>query len=305
MIIMNKQKLKDIKKGFRFRVWILKLFTPKYNLFTIKVLNFFLKLITPVFYKVRGLKREVHIIKRLDDTKLKVYIYKPKVINDNTSAILWFYSGGFLLGSPQAEKTFINLFGKKANKIVILPSYAKSYKKHYPHALNDGNLTLKYIFEVLKLSNVSIGGASAGGNLATALAIYNNDNLKYQIRQVINIYPMLDYNENKNLDAYVWSSKQNRYAWEMYLKTSNKDTLNAYQSPALIKNFTNLPPFLSYIGSMDLFYEETINFYQKLSQNNIRNDYLILDGLVHGFDYINKRHKLTKKAHQFLIDKLI
>lgn len=296
----HKHTLNEVAKGLRFRAFCLRFLTPKLSKRSLLILNHIQKVFYCKFPK--GICKDTYQIRRDDGSFLKVYVLRKKQeVHKNQMGLIWFYSGGFLMGRPQAEKHFIKTFMKTNACVMILPKYRKSTKKPYPDQLNDGILTLDFCFkhlDMLKVNQIAVGGASAGGGLAQALCLYNKDHLHHPITASFSVYPMLNYQNNLHLNTFVWSSEMNAYAWKKYLNGQNE--IKHYASPSLSTNLEGMPPMVSYVGKLDLFYEETLDYTHKLKTAHVKVDLEVYSGCFHAFDVIKFSHPISKKAHAFL-----
>ena len=93
---------------------------------------------------------------------------------------------------------------------------------------------------------IGIGGESAGGGLAAALAIKARDAGEYPICWQALTYPMLDnrtgseaYPGDALVGEFVWTRELNQYGWQSYLGQAAPE---APQVPARLQSFEGLPP---------------------------------------------------------------
>ncbi len=99
---------------------------------------------------------------------------------------------------------------------------------------------------------IAIGGASAGGGLAAALAQMALDRQMVTPVFQLLVYPMLDDRTALRMDLddsdnFTWSQENNRYGWECYLgQKYGSEVLPAYAVPARRADLSGLPP--SWIG---------------------------------------------------------
>lgn len=76
-------------------------------------------------------------------------------------------------------------------------------------------------------TRVAIGGASAGGGLATACALLARDRGELAPAHQLLIYPMLDDRSSRgptNRPYRMWSPKINRFAWAAYLAPPTRES---------------------------------------------------------------------------------
>ena len=81
--------------------------------------------------------------------------------------------------------------------------------------------------------------------------------------------------------------------------------ISKYASPSLEKDYSKLPPAISYVGDLDPFKDETANYIDELKNANIETHFKILQGAYHGFDIVSKKSNSTKIARKFLRDSIV
>jgi acetyl esterase/lipase len=281
----------------------------EFSLGKLKLLKFLCKFLKGKHNKNMNYK-EVYL-KREDGSLLRVCVYSPKERKENVPGILWIHGGGYSIGVPEQDDSYIYNFVKESNCIVVSPDYTLSQDKPYPAAFNDCLQSLEYLNKItndysINPNQILIGGDSAGGGLALAVALYSRDHKLVPISTMILIYPMIDDRLTKsstNNDAPVWDSIQNQGSWKLYLgDLSNKNDIPTYASPARETNYSNLPPLISYVGSIDPFLDETKTLIDNLNKENIPTHYQIYEGCFHGFDIICHKSNISKQARTFLLD---
>lgn len=257
-------------------------------------------------------KIETIYIQREDGSKLRVLIARNKKEkhDPNLTGILWIHGGGYAIGLPEQSFIYASLLLKDKSSVMILPDYRRSIESPYPSQLEDCYLTLKWMYENSEKLNINknqifIGGESAGGGLAIALSLYLKDHSDLKVAGLIPIYSMIDYFEtstSKNNDSPVWNTKSNKEAWNLYLKNIDINDIPIYASPSLNKDFKNLPPLITYIGTLDPFYEEVMTYVNNLRNNGIDVKIKVYEGCFHAFDLFGYFTSLGKSSRKFLLE---
>ena len=139
-----------------------------------------------------------------------------------------------------------------------------------------------------------IGGASAGGGLAAALAQRAHDaglNVAFQLL----VYPMLDDRTVPRAEAngeytLVWSPKANRYGWTSYLNAEpGVGTPPPYAAPARRVDLSGLPSAWIGVGSVDLFHDEDVEYAHRLVAAGVPCELYVAKGMPHGTNIGNDR----------------
>lgn len=305
-------KSKDINKEIRLMGEFLRVISPLDK-------KWFQTFASPLSTKVlsvlqlKGLNCEKTYIKRADGTKFRVCIFKSNVNDGKRAGVLWLHGGGYALGAPEMVcMSFARELIKKTNCVLISPDYALSAQSPYPAALNDAYDTLKWIdsnrdFLGIEREKLVVGGESAGGGLTASLCIYARDKGFNNIGIQLPLYPMLDdrpTESSKNNDAPVWNTKANKSAWQIYLGDKYLNVgVPSYAAPARETDYNKLPSALSFIGTVDPFYSETVIYFRNLKNANVESDYFTVGGGYHAFDMMCPNAQITKQAYNLLLEK--
>lgn len=229
-------------------------------------------------------------------------------------AILWIHGGGYAMGSPEQEFYFIKRILKAVDAVVISPEYIRSIEAPYPKALTDCYAALVWLKEnAEKLGadpdRIFVGGDSAGGGLCAAVCLYARDKHEVDIAFQMPLYPMLDdrpTRTNQNNSTPCWDTQSNDKAWKVYLgDLYGTDKVPYYAAPARAEDLSGLPPAVSYVGDIEPFYAETVDFMEKLKAAGVKAEYKVYKGCYHGFDVICPDSEPGADAIKFLHDSLV
>lgn len=238
--------------------------------------------------------------------ELRIICLKPKKNYENTACFIWFHGGGMVFGNPDASISYLLDFVQKFQAVVLIPQYRLAPEHPYPAALEDGYKTLLWAYEYasnLKINRgkIIISGGSAGGNLALAVTLKARDEQGPSIAGVLPLYPMLDWQtrpfHKKFTSLGIWNTEKNEKSWSAYLK--NCEQVPPYASP-LYAELRGLPPIYTFIGTLDLFYEEVCEFVERLKHAHVTSSFDIYEGCFHGFDLENI--PIAKAAKKRLLD---
>jgi acetyl esterase/lipase len=254
--------------------------------------------ITPVRKRSEEVTIENIFIDREDgETKIRLRLYKVRSASRPGAVLLWFHGGGYIMGKPEMDDSICLHYAAEAGITVVSADYRLAPEHPFPSGLNDAFTALKWInhnAEVLGIdpSRIAVGGKSAGGGLAAALAQLALS--RYEISPVFQllVYPMLDDRTVLRADiddsnSPVWSRKSNRFGWESYLsKECGSDTVPEYSVPARCKDLRGLPDAWIGLGTLDVFYEEDAAYAQRLKDHGVECEAYIVPGAFHGFDVL-------------------
>lgn len=140
-----------------------------------------------------------------------------------------------------------------------------------------------------------LGGASAGGGLAAALALRCRDTGEVSPVFQLLVYPMLD---DRSTDAghdprnhRVWSMRSNRVGWSSYLGDADPDTA----VPGRHEDLSGLPPAWIGVGTHDLFHDEALEYARRLREAGVPVTVDTIPGAFHGFDLVLPRAGVSRE----------
>ncbi len=193
---------------------------------------------------------------------------------------------------------------------MVAPEYTHSTKAPYPAALEDCYAALLWLKQNaarlgVRPDQLMVGGVSAGGGLAAALAIYARDKGEVAIAFQLPLYPMLDDRmmtaSARDNDAPMWNTRSNEAAWKLYLgDLYGSDNVPAYAAPARLTDAVGLPPAFTFVGGIEPFCDETVLYFQMLRASGVNAECTVFDGCFHAFNKIGPYTTPAKEAEAAL-----
>lgn len=224
---------------------------------------------------------------------LRLRLYRPLELAGQRPALLWFHGGGYVMGRPEQDDRHCLEIARRLQLTVASVEYRLAPEDRFPAALDDGLAGLHWLVahsEELHLdpSRIAVGGNSAGGGLAAALAQRVHDEGQVRLALQLLVYPMLDDRTDTGApdqDLRVWTPASNRFGWTSYLGEPSAARRNhRYAVPARRKDLSGLAPAWIGVGSEDLFYEEDLAYAARLGAANVACEVVTVPGAFHGFD---------------------
>jgi acetyl esterase/lipase len=227
-----------------------------------------------------------------------VRIYRP-LAGASGGALLWLHGGGLILGTPGMDDARCGAFARELGLVVVSVDYRVAPEHPFPAALDDaraGWVWLQSSAAALGVDSarVAVGGASAGGGLAAALAQRLRDEgaarSGIQPAAQLLLYPMLDDRTaaRRELDGaghLVWHNRSNRAGWSAYLgRSPGAPELPAYAAAARCHDLRGLPPAWIGVGDLDLFLAEGRAYAERLERAGVETALHEVAGAPHGFD---------------------
>ena len=229
------------------------------------------------------------------DPDVMVRVYTPSGIEGPVPALYWIHGGGMVLGNVAMDDLRCKGVALEMGCVVASVEYRLAPEHPHPAPIEDCYAGLKWFADNAGSLNVdtgriAIGGASAGGGLAAALALLARDRGEVDICFQQLIYPMLDDRNITPASHYVhhpktWNRKANIIGWSSLLgKPAGADDVSPYASPSRADDLSNLPPAFIIVGELDLFVDEDIDYAQRLTQAGVPVELHVFPGAFHGSD---------------------
>lgn len=245
--------------------------------------------------------RRLEKLKRLDGSlevhscgPCEVVVYRPS--GPTRGLILWLHGGGLILGSAKDDSTTCRRWANNLNAIVVSVEYRRPPEHPYPVAIEDCYAALLWAVSREELAGlpVVVAGGSAGAGLAAALTLLARDRKQVDVAAQILIYPMLDDRTVMDADPghatrRLWDNQANRLGWTSYLgERVATDDVSPYAAAARAEDLQGLPPTWIGVGTLDLFYNENVQFTERLQDAGVDCEIIIVKGAFHGFDVFGK-----------------
>ena len=212
-------------------------------------------------------------------------------------AMLWIHGGGYVLGSAAQDDEVCTYLSAHVGIPVASVEYRLAPEHPFPAPLDDCYEALCWLARQASIdeSRLAIGGASAGGGLAAALALMARDRGEISPAFQLLSYPMLDDRTALRTDIdqsnfRLWNNKANRFGWEAYTgKPVGPPEVPYLASPARCEDLSGLAPAWIGVGSLDLFYDEVLIYVTRLRAHDVASDLDVVHGAFHGFDSVRPK----------------
>ncbi len=224
------------------------------------------------------------------DSSIPVRIYRPSAAP--APVHLHFHGGGWVIGDLETHDRDCREICVGADCIVVAVDYRLAPEHIFPAAPEDCYAALCWAAANLDSLSalpgaVSVGGDSAGGNLAAAVALMARDRSGPAIAMQLLIYPVTDatmesgsYRDNAN--GYLLSRTMMSWFWDHYCPdlALRADPL---ASPITAEDLIGLPPALIMTAEFDPLRDEGEAYAERLIAAGVEVEVRRFDGLVHGF----------------------
>ena len=226
-----------------------------------------------------------------------VRLYRPTGPSRTGPALLWIHGGGYLIGSAAQDDQLCRRFASELGATVASVDYRLAPENPYPVPLEDCYTALAWLVGLPSVdpARVAIGGASAGGGLAAALALLARDRGEIPLAAQLLVYPMLDdrtvdRDDLDNPGHRLWNQSSNKFGWACYLADADPDVA----VPARREDLSGLPPAWMGVGTLDLFHDEDLAYAEQLRAAGVSCQVEVVSGAFHGFDGIVPKAEVSQ-----------
>lgn len=249
------------------------------------------------FMKVAGrLARIRRVQENHVNGDVRVRVHRSSGGSEPGPALLWIHGGGTLMGTAKQDDKFCRRLANFTDVSVVAVEHRLAPEHPYPTPVEDCYAALWWLAQQpwVDPERIAIGGASAGGGFAARLAQLAHD--RGEISPVLQmlVYPMLDDRTGAGADQprrIMWSARDNQIAWRLYLDGADPEVA----SPARREDLTGLPPAWLGIGTLDLFYDESVAYATRLREAGVAVHLEVAEGAFHAFDFIAPKASVSQR----------
>ena len=222
---------------------------------------------------------------------LPLRIYTPA--GDGPHPVLvFFHGGGWVVGNLDSHDATCQVLTNAAGCLTISVDYRLAPEHKFPAAADDCYEATKWA--VLNAAavggdpqRVAVGGDSAGGNLAAAVALMAGDRGAPALCYQLLIYPVTNHaydteSYRQNGDGYLLTKDSMTWFWDHYL-TKPEDGQNPYASPLQAKYLNSPPPGLVITAEFDPLRDEGEAYGKRLQKAGTDVKISRYDNSIHGF----------------------
>lgn len=247
----------------------------------------------------------------IGEQDLEAGIYRPRAgtVTADTAlpCVMWFHGGGMIMGSAAASAARACTIVQDVGAVVVVPEYRLAPEHPYPAALEDTLGATRWVADNAAALGVDPGriglaGVSAGGNLATAVALVLREDDAVRPAHLHLQCPMLDDRTTlapAGRDTPVWNSRLNEISWTAYLGSRRRSPdVPATASPARTRSLAGLPPIYLDVGSADLFLAEDLAFVTRAARDGVAVEAHVVPGAYHVWDALVPDARVSREARE-------
>ncbi len=235
---------------------------------------------------------------------LEIYWFDPAAGTTGRPALLHIHGGGMIIGSASGMQIGPSAMALALGIPVASVEYRLAPETPFPGPQEDCLAALLWLASsdaTLGVDSKRIGiiGESAGAGLAAAVALMARDQDGPQLAAQFLIYPMLDHrtgsedcrHQNRHTGEFIWTRASNRFGWEALRgEYAADDARKGWFSPSLADDLAGLPPTWIGTGSLDLFFDEDLDYARRLVDAGVPVELHSYPGAIHAFNMMADAH---------------
>jgi acetyl esterase len=221
---------------------------------------------------------------------VRVRVYE----HDHTPAgvVVYFHGGGFCTGSIWLMDNVARELAHCADVAVVSVEYRLAPEHPYPAGLDDCEAVTRSILDDTSRFGaprlpVVVAGESAGGSLATGIALRLRDAGDTRLGAQVLIYPGVAGDDSTHpsrseFDGVLLTATGMQWFWDSY--TGGRDlSRDPYAVPLRAESLRGLPPVLVVLGGCDVLRDEGREYARRLAADGVDVEEVCYPGQPHGF----------------------
>jgi acetyl esterase len=207
--------------------------------------------------------------------------------------IVFYHGGGWVIGDLDTNDPVCRMLSSKVSAVVVSVDYRLAPEHRFPAAVDDCYAALEWVsLNAARLdadaSRIAVGGGSAGGNLAAAVALMSRDRagpaLACQVMfyPVTNVFELTTPSHGHFADGYGLTREHVEFFRDRYVP-EERDRKNPYASPLLADSLEGLPPAIVVTAGFDVLRDEGIAYAERLEAAGVATTTAHYPSMIHGF----------------------
>ncbi|MBS1677667.1 MAG: alpha/beta hydrolase [Actinobacteria bacterium] len=220
------------------------------------------------------------------EVPLRVYVPAPAA---DLPVLLWIHGGAFAFGRLDYFDSSCAELAARAAAIVVSVDYRLVPEHPFPAGAEDSYAALVWVADKIAdyggdPARIAIGGDSAGGCIAAALALMARDRSGPGLVYQLLAYPALDdvVSNDEFSHVQVVNRAVHEHFWSLYAPSS-EDRENPYCAPFKAEDLSGLPPAFVVVPEVDVMRDAQISYAERLAAAGVPTRCEVYPGTAHGF----------------------
>jgi acetyl esterase len=230
-------------------------------------------------------------------------LYRP-VLADNLPALVYFHGGGWVVGSLDTHDRIMRLLAAKSGVLVLGVDYRLAPEHKFPAPHEDALAALRHAIRQgrnwgIDTARLSVGGDSAGANLALAACLGLEAGERAAVRQQLLFYGCFGLTDSASIracnDAVYGLTGADMDRFRAHLMHSPAD-LSDPRLNNLVANLTGLPPAFLAAAELDCLLDDSRAMAARMASAGVPHKLTIYSGVLHGFLHYSRMLDAAMRA---------
>lgn len=222
---------------------------------------------------------------------LSARLYVPRESKAPMRSLMWMHGGGFVMGSLRSHDHALRAIAADADAMVLAIDYRMGPEHRFPAAHDDALAAFRWVWREaaalgIDRTRLSIGGDSAGANLATSTCLALRDRREPLPALQVLVYPPADIggqtaSKDRLGEGFFLTRPMMDWFMERYMRGS-ADELDPRLS-VMRADLTGLPPAIVSAAGFDPLRDEGDAYATALAKAGVRVERRPEPRLIHGW----------------------
>lgn len=225
---------------------------------------------------------------------VRARIVRPAGVAGPLPAVLYFHGGGWVLGDATTHDRLVRALAAGSGAAIVFVDYDRSPEARWPVAIEQGHAAARYVADRgarhgLDGTRLAVAGDSAGGTLATALALLSRARGGPTFVYQALFYPVTDARFDtwsyKEFSEGPWLTRAAmRWFWDCYVPDrAYRTDPTAAPLHAWLGQLKGLPPTYLATAEHDVLRDEGEAYAARLAQAGVPVTSVRYNGAIHDF----------------------
>ncbi len=245
-----------------------------------------------------------------DGESINARLYSPIEFMEKAGpfpVLLYFHGGGYCIGGLDSHDSLCRSLAALTPCCVLNVAYRLAPEYRFPTAVNDAQDAYQWVLSSgaeydLDVTRLAVGGDSAGGTLATGLAITARDEKWPQPVYQVLLYPCTSVwqdtpSHRRFTQGYLLEADTLQWMFANYL-SAETDRVDWRFAPLQADNLCHLAPAFLVLAEYDPLLDEGVAYGYKLKAVDVPTLVRIYSGMTHDFarlgNIVNEAHQVRK-----------
>jgi acetyl esterase len=223
---------------------------------------------------------------------IPVRVYTPHAASGPRPLFVFFHGGGWVNGSRDSYDAVCRLITRESGCVVASVDYRRAPEHPAPEPFEDCYAATVWLAQHgaelgAETSRLGVGGDSAGGNLAAAVAVKARDTGTPRIAHQMLVYPAVTHDQSSASyvaykDGHFLTADRIAFYYTCFVPRPELAE-SPYVLPDRSPTLRGLPPATIILAECDPLRDQGIAYAERLRADGVQADVHVYEGMIHAF----------------------